>query len=101
MSETGTERCHGCSDLLTEENRGPDPLFCSGCVPHRKSDLKPGGLNMTIFEATMIAEGVDEADQETQIEAWQMLIDTGVCWSLQGFFGRTAQALIEQGVCNA
>ena len=44
MSETGTERCHGCSDLLTEENRGPDPLFCRYCVPYRKSDLKPGYL---------------------------------------------------------
>lgn len=55
---------------------------------------------MTIFDATMIAEGVDEADQETQIEAWQMLIDTGVCWTLQGWFGRTAADLIESGVCT-
>ena len=40
MSETGTERCHGCSDLLTEENRGPDPLFCRYCVPYRKSEAE-------------------------------------------------------------
>ena len=56
---------------------------------------------MDTFQATMIAEGVDEADEATQIEAWQHLIDTGLCWSLQGFFGRTATQLIEQGICTA
>lgn len=56
---------------------------------------------MDIFTATMIAEGVDEPESEEQfIEAWQTLIDTGTCWQLQGFFGRTAQALIEQGICH-
>lgn len=56
---------------------------------------------MGIFTATMIAEGVDEAKDEAQfLEAWQLLIDTGVCWQLQGFFGRTAEALIEAGHCT-
>ena len=51
--------------------------------------------------AVMIAEGVDEADEKTQIEAWQTLIDTGLCWQLQGCFGHRAMALIEAGVCHA
>ena len=63
---------------------------------------------MTIFDATMIAEGNPElagiagADltEETVIEAWQLLIDTGTVWKLQGYFGRTAANLIEQGVCT-
>jgi len=55
---------------------------------------------MDVLTATMIAEGVDEADEEKQREAWQTLIDTGVCWQLQGWFGRTAQGLIEAGVCT-
>lgn len=55
---------------------------------------------MDVFTATMIAEGVEEADEETQRKAWQFLIDTGVCWQLQGWFGRTAQGLIEAGVCT-
>lgn len=55
---------------------------------------------MDIFTATMIAEGVDEADEATTIEAWQLLIDTGTCWKLQGWFGRTAQHLIEAGICT-
>jgi hypothetical protein len=57
---------------------------------------------MNLFDATMIAEGAEESESEEQyIEAWQLLIDTGTCWQLQGFFGRTAQSLIEQGVCHS
>lgn len=61
---------------------------------------------MTIFEATMIAEGqaetvgYDPDDEELAITAWQMLIDTGVVWRLQGCFGRMAANLIENGVCT-
>jgi len=55
----------------------------------------------TLFEATGLAEGFIEAESEEQvIEAWQYLIDTGACWALQGWFGRTATDLIEQGVCH-
>lgn len=57
---------------------------------------------MDIFTATMIAEGVEEVDtKEEYLAAWQLLIDTGTCWKLQGFFGRTATALIEAGHCRA
>ena len=56
---------------------------------------------LTNLEATMIAEGVQEPDSDEQyIQAWQHLIDTGLAWSLQGFFGRTASAMIQQGVCH-
>jgi hypothetical protein len=50
------------------------------------------------YNAVMIAEGVIEADEDKQIEAWQHLVDTGLAWSLQGWFGRTAMDLIKQGV---
>ena len=56
---------------------------------------------MDQFTAVMIAEGVEEADEETTIAAWQSLIDSGLVWQLQGFFGRTAAQLIEQGICSA
>lgn len=55
---------------------------------------------MDTFTATMICEGMEEADEDTRIEAWQHLIDTGVAWQLQGSFGRTAQNLIDQGICT-
>jgi hypothetical protein len=54
---------------------------------------------MNTFDAVMIAEGVHDADERTYVEAWQHLIDTEVCWNLQGWFGRQATRLIEEGIC--
>ena len=55
---------------------------------------------MSTFDAVMIAEGVQNAESEEQyLEAWQMLIDTGIAYQLQGWFGRTANLLIEEGHC--
>jgi hypothetical protein len=58
-------------------------------------------MEMTPINAVLIAEGDIEADQDTQIEAWQYLVDTGLAWSLQGSFGRMAQELIDQDVITA
>ena len=59
-------------------------------------------FKFTPYSATMIAEGVEQADSEEQyIAAWQYLIDTGIAWQLQGSFGRTAMALINDGICEA
>ena len=54
---------------------------------------------MTSYKAVGIAEGFVEADSEEQIlDAWQHLVDTGLAWTLQGWFGRVASRLIESGV---
>ena len=56
---------------------------------------------MNSFTATGLAEGFIEAESEEQIiEAWQYLHDTKLAYSLQGWFGRTAQQLIKEGVIN-
>ena len=56
---------------------------------------------MSDYEAIGIAEGfVENSDPDKEIEAWQHLIDTGLVWQLQGWFGRTATHLIEQGICK-
>ena len=56
---------------------------------------------MTNIEAVNIAEGyVDAKNEEQYIAAWQQLIDSGLAWTLQGWFGRTATRMIEEGACN-
>ena len=53
---------------------------------------------MDSTDAVMIAEGVIDAGPDTQIAAWQYLHDSGLAYQLQGWFGRTAQALLDEGV---
>jgi len=66
-----------------------------------KKNIESKKVIMTPYLATAIAEGFCEgegASREEQIEAWQYLVDTGMAWQLQGWFGRTAAHLIEQGI---
>ena len=57
---------------------------------------------MDTFKACAIIEGFDdeEHDEEDIVEAFQHLIDTGIVWTLQGFYGRTAAQLIDNGFCH-
>jgi hypothetical protein len=52
------------------------------------------------YRAVGICEGFIDADEQQVIEAWQYLHDTGLAYQLQGFFGRTAQQLLEQGIIS-
>ena len=56
---------------------------------------------MNDYKATGLAEGFIEAESEEQvIKAWQHLHDTRLAYILQGWFGRTARNLIEEGIIN-
>jgi hypothetical protein len=57
---------------------------------------------MDSYTAVGIAEGFIESESyDQQVEAWQYLHDTGLAYSLQGFFGRACQELIEEGIISA
>ena len=51
-----------------------------------------------IEEFVDIPDGVDT--EHAIINAWQYLIDSGHAWTLQGWYGRNAHALIQEGVCH-
>lgn len=54
-----------------------------------------------ILEAILLAEGVTPPSSEKDlIQAWQLLVDTNMAWQLQGWFGRRAQDLIDEGLIN-
>lgn len=47
----------------------------------------------------MLSLTYNEAEsEEEQLAFWQHLVDTGMAWQLEGFYGRTAMAMIEDGV---
>ena len=55
---------------------------------------------MDSYTACSIAEGFSGEDnsKEEVLTAWQWLVDTGTCWHLQGWYGRNATALVEEGI---
>ena len=56
--------------------------------------------NLTDYQAVGLAEGFEEGTEEQIIEAWQYLHNTRLAYKLQGWFGRTAQSLIQAGIIN-
>ena len=62
------------------------------------SDVKWSvGLACGVIEGYQQVEG---DIQETTVEAWAFLIESGACWKLQGFYGRGASQWIESEIIN-
>jgi hypothetical protein len=54
---------------------------------------------MTDLVSKLMAFEMGQLEEDEIIELFQELIDTGTAWTLQGSYGRCAQALIDQGLC--
>lgn len=64
-------------------------------LPNQRSSIE-----WTPYLATAYAGGFCEGENATveeAIEAWAVLIKTKLCYSLQGWFGRQANTLINEG----
>jgi hypothetical protein len=77
----------------------PEPVKLEQTEIRSSEDYK----GMTPYMASAIAEGFcegEDATEEQQLAAWQYLHDTGLAYQLQGWYGRNATSLIEQGLIS-
>ena len=56
---------------------------------------------MDNYRAVALAEGFEDGPEAEVLAAWQHLVDTGIAWQLQGWFGRSAAALLREGTIEA
>lgn len=73
-------------------------------IKRKINEAKLKGTPTYVFDQTTavgVAEGwIDAKNEEHYLAAWQYLVDTGLAWQLQGWFGRTATDLINSGEIN-
>ncbi len=62
------------------------------------------GTKINDYLATAIAEGfcegADYQNEDDILKAWSYLIKTGLCYNLQGWFGRSVNNLIQSGLID-
>ena len=66
----------------------------------RLASFNLGECSMDSYRAVALAEGFEEGSHDEIVQAWQYLHDSGLAYKLQGWFGRTVQHLIEEGLIN-
>jgi hypothetical protein len=66
-------------------------------LPNPRTEIE--WTNLATAYAEEFCEG-ENATTEEQLEAWAYLIMTGICWRLQGWFGRNASSLIERDLIS-
>ncbi len=76
----------------TDNNIRPDRNQVNNQQPEEATMYDPNNL---INDIIAFEEG--DIDDDRLLGMFQHLVDTGMAWKLQGFYGRTAIALIEAG----
>ena len=65
------------------------------------TDRHPSLQTRDLVTAIQVVEGSFPSNEEEQLDAWQLLIDSGIVWQLQGTYARGAMSLIEGGLVEA
>jgi len=47
----------------------------------------------------MNIDNINELQEQYGLAEWQRMINDGSCWTLEGWYGRRAMALLEMGAC--
>ena len=73
---------------------------CGGCIGRWSSkDAAVQSLPKPPSVDEIIRYELGMMERDETIIFFQRLIDSGLAWQLQGSYGRTAAALIEDGLC--
>jgi len=65
------------------------------------TERHPSLQTRDLVTAIQCIEGSFPSSEEEQLNAWQLLIDTGIAWQLQGTYAQGAESLIERGLVEA
>lgn len=97
-------KCSQCGNIV----HTPSETYMSGSIKHAnasrkasKMDPKRRNIKQADVVGDIMAYESGEMDQDETIKFFQGLIDSGLAWQLQGSYGRTAQSLIDAGLCTA